>query len=330
MTMQTFTGTEYLKIDIANCFGFDKETWANRLEWVAANEKSLESLDAGADTPILFRKAVRALRTVQRGEPTRHIMGLDATASGLQIMAALSGCPNTARAVNLVNSGVREDVYGAVASYMCTLPGIKVTRAQLKKPIMTVFYGSTAQPKEVFGEGAELAAFYTALREKLTGAYDLMGLLQSFWNSGAEYHTWTLPDGHVAKVPVTDTVEKSLEIDELDHMRFAYRATILCPKAQSRALAANIVHSIDGWVVRMMARAAKKQGFWLAPIHDCFYASPNHMNQVRNNYLTIMQWIAKHNLVSDILSEISGEYVPYIKHSHNLYLQIADAEYALS
>jgi DNA-directed RNA polymerase len=328
--MRIFTGTEYLKIDIANCFGLDKETWDDRIVWVDKHEKDLEAHDRKADAPILYRKAVRALRTVQQGNPTNHIMGLDATASGLQIMAALSGCYNTAQAVNLVNTGRREDVYGAVAQYMCTIPGIKVTRKLLKKPIMTVFYGSTAQPKSIFGEGPELIAFYEALREKLTGAYALMGLFQSFWQPNVEYHSWTLPDGHVAKVPVTETVEKSLEIDEFDHLRYAYRSTQLSPKAQSRALAANIVHSIDGWVVRMMVRAAQKQGFWLAPIHDCFYTSPNYMNQVRENYLTIMQWIAKSRLVELILTEISGRWQPYTKLSTDLDLHIAQAEYALS
>jgi len=328
--MQFFTGVEYLKIDIANCQGFDKETWANRLAWVNINETNLEALDISADSPILYRKAVRALRTVQQNEPTNHIMGLDATASGLQIMAALSGCANTAQAVNLMNTGKREDVYDAVTQHMCNIPNVSVTRAQLKKPIMTFFYGSTEQPKSVFGDGVELVAFYKALQEKLTGAYDLMGLFQSFWQPNVEYHSWTLPDGHIAKVPVTETIEKSLEIDEMDHMRFAYRTNMLSPKAQSRALAANIVHSIDGWIVRQMVRAAAKQGYWLAPIHDCFYTSPNYMNKVRENYITILAWIAQSNLVSDILSEISGQYVPYVKYSNTLHHQIMNAEYALS
>jgi len=328
--MQTFTGTEYLKIDIANCYGLDKETWHDRISWVDQFEPNLETMDKSADSPILFRKAVRALRTVQQGAPTNHIMGLDATASGLQIMGALSGCYNTARAVNLIDTGVREDVYGAVAQYMSSLPGINVDRATLKKPIMTTFYGSTEQPKAIFGEGPELVAYYKALREKLTGAYDLMGIFQSYWNPFAEYHQWTLPDGHIARVPVTKTVEKSLEIDEFNHMRYAYRATLLHSKAKSRALAANIVHSIDGWVVRMMVRAAEKQGFWMAPIHDCFYTSPNYMNQVRQNYLVIMQWIAKSNLVSKILTELCGNPVTYNKHSFTLHHDIANAEYALS
>jgi DNA-directed RNA polymerase len=328
--MQTFTGTQYLEIDIANCFGLDKETWSDRLDWVSLNEPNLEGMDGSADSPILFRKAVRALRVAQRGVPINHVMGLDATASGIQIMGALSGCYNTAKSVNLVDTGIRQCFYRTVSDFMNTLPGISVTRALVKKPVMTTFYGSTAQPKEIFGEGPELIAFYNALREKATGAFDLMGLFQSHWRADVEYHSWTLPDGHVAKVPVTQTVEKSLEIDEMDHMRFAYRASILCPKAQSRALAANIVHSIDGWVVRQMVKAASAKGYWLAPIHDCFYAHPNYMDDVRSNYIKIMAWIAQSDLVSQILTEISGRYVPYIKRSTTLHHHITNTEYALS
>jgi DNA-directed RNA polymerase len=257
-------------------------------------------------------------------------MGLDATASGIQIMGAMSGCLNTAKSVNLVNTGVREDFYSAVATYMSSLPGVSVTKDIVKKPVMTTFYGSTEQPKSIFGEGPELVAFYQSLREKATGAYALMGHFQSYWNPKAEYHSWTLPDGHIARVPVTQTVEKTLEIDELDHMKFTYRTKIVCPKSRSRALAANIVHSVDGWIVRQMVLAAHKQGFWLAPIHDCFFASPNHMNQVRANYVKILAWIAQANLVETITHEISGKYVPYIKESNSLHHHIATAEYALS
>lgn len=328
--MQTFTGTQYLKIDIANNFGLDKLTWNDRLHWFENNEPELESLHARAKHPILFRKAVRAMRTVQRNEPTNHIMGLDATASGLQILACLSGCHNTAKAVNLINTGQRENVYGFIAEYMNTIPDVSVDAEMVKKPVMTVFYGSTAQPKALFGETTALVAFYNALQEQLTGAYELMLLFQQHWNPRATHHVWTLPDGHVARVPVISTVEKNIEIDELDHMRFAYRAQLLSPKDTGLSLAANIVHSLDGFVVRQMVKAAHKQGFWLAPIHDCFYTSPNYMNQVRQNYIHIMKWMSSQPLVSKILSEIAGRRVPYAHKTVTLGKLIEESEYALS
>ena len=126
--MQTFTGTEYLKIDIANNFGLDRLKWSDRLHWFDNNEPDLDSLSHRAKHPILFRKAVRAMHKVRKGEPTNHVMGLDATASGLQIMGAMSGCHNTARAVNLINTGERECVYSFVADHMNELPDVSVDR----------------------------------------------------------------------------------------------------------------------------------------------------------------------------------------------------------
>lgn len=329
--METFTGREYLQIDIANCFGLDRLDWADRIHWFENNEPDLEAQAVNAKSPILYRKAVRALRVAQQGKPVNHVMGLDATASGLQIMGLLSGCVATAEATNLVNTGHRRDVYDAVARQMQAHGCLDIDRTVVKKPVMTVFYGSKAQPKAIFGEESpELFAFYDSLREKLPGAFELMDILQSYWRSDVTHHSWTLPDGHKAVVPVIEIDEKKLEIDELDHMRVTYRTKVLSKKRNSRALAANIVHSIDGWVVRMMVRGAAKRGFWIAPIHDCFYAHPNHMNDVRQLYVEIMTWLSKNNILQSILSDIAGYQVRYNPRQHGLSKLVPSAEYALS
>ena len=267
--MKTFTGVEYLKIDIANCFGLDRLNWMDRLYWVDTNNHQLKDLACNAKHPVLYRKGLRALRIVEKGLPTNHIMGLDATASGIQLMAAISGCHTTAATCNLINTGQREDVYASVATHMNQVSGLSFTRNDIKQPLMTVVYGSTEQPKQIFGEGEELIVFYDTIKERIPGAWKLLQLFMKYWDSYAEYHSWTLPDGHVAKVPVVEVMEKKLEIDEEDHMRFTYRASVVTSKRKSRSLPANIIHSIDGWVVRQMVQAANKQGFWMAPVHDC-------------------------------------------------------------
>lgn len=327
--METFTGTQYLQIDIANCYGLDRLTWSDRLQWFEANESTLEQKTG--KSPILYRKAVRAYRDHQAGKAINHVVGLDATASGLQIMGALSRCRNTCEATNLINTGKREDVYEAVALAMQQHGALGIVRDDVKKPVMTVFYGSKAQPKLIFGDGTpELFAFYDSLKEKLPGAFELMDILQSYWRSDVQHHTWRLPDGHIAHVPVTQTVDKSLEIDELDHMRVNYRTKVLVNKPSSRALAANIIHSIDAFVVRQLVHGAKKKGYWLAPIHDCFYCHPNYMNDVRENYVKCMVWIARNNPLEGILSEIAGYKIRYQPPRNGIDMLIAHAEYALS
>ena len=62
--MQTFTGKEYLKIDVANCFGLDRLNWDDRLHWFEDNEPRLEQMDVLAESPVLFGKAFRSWRTV--------------------------------------------------------------------------------------------------------------------------------------------------------------------------------------------------------------------------------------------------------------------------
>ena len=196
---------------------------------------------------------------------------------------------------------------------------------------MTTFYGSTRQPKLIFGDGSdELRAYYDVIQTRLTGAWRVLQVIQTFWDPTTTHHEWTLMDGHTAFVPVTGTVEKSLEIDELNHLRMAYRATMLGTKEQSRALAANIVHSVDAWVCRQMVLMAHKQGFWLAPIHDCFYTSPQYMNQVRRNYLTLLAWIADNPVLENILRTLSNTPVSIRKASNNLSTAIRKADYALS
>ena len=328
--MQTFTGTQYLKIDLANQFGLSKLGWQERIWWAEDNEADLRDLASTAKHPILYRKAYRAYKDAKAGKAINYIMGLDATASGIQCMAAMAGCKDSARTVNLVNTGKREDLYQAITTYMNTLPSVRVTVDVMKYPVMTFFYGSKAVPRQTFGTGKDLKAFYTTLSDTLPGATQLMELFQSSWDSNATHHEWTMPDKHVVRVPVVQTVEKEIEIDEQDHMRFIYRTSEIHPSIQGRSLAANITHSVDAWVAREMVKAAKTQGFYMAPIHDCFYAHPNYMNNVRQNYIEIMVRMAKMPVVAHILSEIAGKNVMYKKLSQDLHKDIVKSEYMLS
>ena len=68
--------------------------------------------------------------------------------------------------MNLVNTGEREDLYENVAKIMGS------TRKIVKKPTMTTFYASEAQPKEVFNP-AELDMFYKTLNRITPPMYAL-------------------------------------------------------------------------------------------------------------------------------------------------------------
>lgn len=331
--MQKFDGLEYMYIALANHYGHDKCTWEDRLDWGKDNHESIllhPSDYADAAEPMLMYKTAREINVVKATGQSTYLMGIDATASGLQVFAALTGCHATARNVNLVYTCEREDIYRKVAITMRS-HGADVTRDDVKKPLMTTLYGSKLQPKMLFGEDTpELEAFYQTLAEEVPGAMEALDDIQSCWQGDAFAHTWTLPDGHVAHVPVMVEVDEKIEVDNLAHSTFTHKAYINAPEESGISLAANVVHSIDGYMVREMVRRAHKQGFELLTIHDSFWASPVYINQVRDNYRQILAEIAEMDLLGDILTEITGNPVSFKKYSNDLADLIRESEYALS
>ena len=328
--MNKFNGLEMLYIDIANCYGLDKEDWTTRLLFVEEHEQELETLTQTASEPLLYTKAVKALRRTQNGEKSGHIMFLDATASGLQIMACLSGCHDTAAQVNLINTGQREDVYcrTAVAMNQKLYADDLVTRKVIKKPLMTHYYNKQNQ---VTLNDNQQVAFYQVLEDNFTGAEEVKNIINRYWNKNASEHVWTLPDGHVARVPVTQMKDARIEVNELDHTRFTYRFEIVKPSDRGTSLVPNVIHSIDAYIAREMVRRAHQQKFQMAHIHDAFCTHPNHMQKVRENYRDILAEIADMPLLQTILRELSGSgSLTLTKNSNDLSKEILQSEYALS
>ena len=330
------TNLDNVKIAVANHAGHDKMTWDERVSWF---DKQVIFDTESFDEPILGAKALRAYDDARKGHKSGFVMSIDATASGLQIMSALSGCKETARVCNMINTGNREDVYQMIADKMNILlkstinntfnSSDYVTRKDVKKPCMTTFYNSLANPKEAFNE-AQLEAFYETLDGLMPGAMSVMETINEFWQYGSDVHQWTLPDGHVARVPVTEMADTRIEIDELKHRTFTYRYEKQQPSKNFRSLVANIVHSVDGYVAREMVRKCHSMGIELVHIHDCFVFSPDYLQAVSEAYRETLAAIADSDLLSDILSELCGQYVPVTKLSNDLSNDILNSEYMLS
>lgn len=118
--MKTFTGYEYLLIDVANAYGLDKLTFEERIAWTKArlDGQGLENRIEQASSKPLYCKAVMALREAQAGLPSGHLVAFDAVCSGIQIMSALTGCESGARATGMVDPDIRADAYSEVTDNM--------------------------------------------------------------------------------------------------------------------------------------------------------------------------------------------------------------------
>lgn len=251
--MQLFSGVEYLQIDIANNFGLDKKDWDVRLNWFKDNEDKLLNLVNQAEEPALYYAGVKAYHGHLGGHSCHYPISLDATSSGLQILAALTGDRKAASICNVVDTGKREDAYTSIYEAMLGYTGgeNKIERKQTKQAVMTALYGSEAVPKSVFGEGALLALFEQTMDEQAPGAWELNKQMLALWNPEAYDYHWVVPDNFNVHIKVMQMTSENVHfLDKPYEVSYAVNE----PMEKGRSLGANMTHSIDGMIVREMTR----------------------------------------------------------------------------
>lgn len=265
--MQTFTGREYLKMDIAAHFGLDKEDWDVRLNWFETHKDVLEGLLKQADVPAQYFAAVHAWRQVEQGQAIGYPIALDATASGMQILACLTGDRRAAMLCNVINVGRRVDAYTEVYTYMQMKVGQqgRITREMVKSAVMTSLYNSEAIPKRVFGTGPLLTKFYETMEEEAPAVWELNQYYKAIWDCTRSTYEWVLPDNFHVVCKVTDYVnEQVLFLGE----HFDVVTKVHGPTAEGRSLSANTTHSIDGMIVREIGRRCNYKPKQVANVYE--------------------------------------------------------------
>lgn len=126
-------GLYWLKVHVANSFGYDKERFIDRARWTDQHWDTIQNaLDApedhpevwGTDAPwCMFAAAWELREALRSGNPSTYCTGIpvhmDATCSGLQHFSAMLRDPVGGRFVNLndeLQCGPKQDIYGRVAT----------------------------------------------------------------------------------------------------------------------------------------------------------------------------------------------------------------------
>lgn len=253
----------WLLIDAANNFGLDKLLFEERIQWAMEHLHELEALADKAETQPLYIKAVMAIRKAQKGIPTGHLVAVDGVCSGVQIMSAMTGCEIGAYNTGLIDDNHRADAYSKCTEHMNEAldADIEIPRKKAKQAFMCSFYGSKAEPRSIFGaDTPELEAFYYAAQATAPGAWELLQDLLASWQPYALMHRWTLPDGFDARIKVMKKIDASdsrsrIEVDELEgHPTFTYEYYVNEGTKKGLSNVANVVHSMDAWVLRSMHR----------------------------------------------------------------------------
>lgn len=124
----TDDGAYWLKIHIANCYGLDKASYSDRVQWVDDNAEMLLDIAINplntlkewneADEPLMFLAAAHSFKAYTEGKEVYLPISLDATCSGLQLYAGLMKDKQGAEVVNVIDvPGATKpaDVYTDVA-----------------------------------------------------------------------------------------------------------------------------------------------------------------------------------------------------------------------
>ena len=248
MSTSEFTGMQYLQMDIASMFGLDKKTWKERLDWFKQHEPELENLSGKADDSNGYIAAVNAYRNAKAGKAIGYPINLDATASGCQVLALLTGDSKAAARVNLINTGKREDLYSYILNKMTQVAGVSenLSREKVKKAIMTSLYGSEKKPKEVFGE-ENYALFEKVMNEELPAVWKLNKFLLNHWNPEAVEYNWIMPDNFHVNCQVLKSTYFSVKCMGQDVSVHKY---VMRKTDKGRFLSANLAHSVDALINR--------------------------------------------------------------------------------
>lgn len=304
--MQLLTAREYLKVDIANNYGLDKKTWDERISWFDENETNLLNLVDEAEESALFYAGINAWKDMKAGKPIGYAVALDATSSGLQLLACLTGDRSAAELCNVVNymgengKPLRRDAYTVIYHKMLDILGeaSRIKRSDTKQAVMTAFYGSEAKPKEVFGEGIRLKTFENVMETVASGPWALNKFLLQCGNPDANRYVWILPDNFhaVIKVMVPEVQTVNFLGKPFDITRMVQGT-----EEKTRMLSANITHSIDGMVVREMLRRCNFDRDLVEAVRELCDEGPSEYGEIEGN-LEKVQELWSHYEKSGFLS----------------------------
>ena len=146
-------------------------------------------------------------------------------------------------------------------------------------------------PKAVFGAGKLLHTFYQTMEDCAPAAWDLNEAMLTAWNPNALSHDWVMPDNFHVHTPVMDT-----EHTKVNFMNEPFDVTyqVNRPTPQGRSLGANMVHSIDGMIIREISRRCNYDPTLVAQVRKiadfALHGAGGHRTTTDNDQLVLTLW----------------------------------------
>ena len=339
----------WLRFQVATTYGLDKETLDNRLSWTYSNEDLIERI---ATEPIdnisdweeveepwqflaacdEFYHCVIKRDRISTGLP----VAIDATCSGLQILAGLAKDKSTAQLVNVLPSDKPQDAYKVIAE--TSKPNIPEKlrpywdRKCTKRTVMTIPYNAkpfsnrsyikeALKDKEVEIEKEDLTQTVNAVRDAMNvivpGPMRVMKWIESEVSNaikrGATELEWVTPSGFVVSQQIFKKEFERITLQVLGqcNMRVSTGDSAEVDKARHKAATApNLIHSLDA---SLLCLSALDFNHPIALIHDSVLCRATDMTElsriVREKYMYLF---AEHDYLTDFANQIGAETEPPI------------------
>ena len=341
---------EWIKFQVATTFGLDKATIQERLDWVDANEARIKRVATdpignigdweGVEEPWLFLAACEEYYYTCidcSRHYTRLPVAVDATCSGVQILAGLARDASAAKLVNVLPGDKPQDAYRAVAEV--ALPNIPerlqpyTDRKVTKRTVMTLPYNSKPHSnrkyiREAYIEaGIEptkeeltivVKAVRDAMRQVLPGVMEVMEWIEKevgvIMRSGATHLEWTTPSGFVVHQKLNKKHVERLQLQLLGKVTQVTVATgdtdEVNVQKHKNTTSPNLIHSLDASLLHL---ATLRFDAPLALIHDSVLCRATDMGVL--SYLlreTYMYLFAENDYLTDWATQVGAQTKPPI------------------
>jgi len=341
----------WLRFQVATTFGLDKETLDDRLHWTYENEYLITLIAEdpignrheweSAEEPWQFLAACDEFYhcVIKRDRiSTGLCIAIDATCSGLQILAGLAKDKSTAQLVNVLPSDKPQDAYKVVAE--TSKPNIPENlrphwdRKCTKRTVMTIPYNAkpfsnrsyireALKAKELEVDKEELTQTVNAVRDAMNvivpGPMRVMKWIESEVSNaikrGATELEWVTPSGFIVSQRIFKKDWEDIRLQVLGtarlRMKVATGDSAEVDKARHKAATApNLIHSLDA---SLLCLSALDFNHPIALIHDSVLCRATDMNElsriVREKYMYLF---AEHDYLTDFANQIGAETEPPI------------------
>tara|TARA_B100001113_G_C21112048_1_gene623697 strand:- start:1200 stop:2741 length:1542 start_codon:yes stop_codon:yes gene_type:complete len=339
----------WLRFQVATTYGLDKDTLDDRLSWTYENEWLIERVATdpignlpdweGAEEPWQFLAACDEFYhcVIKRDRlGTSLPVAIDATCSGLQILAGLAKDESTAHLVNVIPSCKPQDAYKIVAEESKSNIPQRLRahwdRKKTKRVVMTIPYNAKPFSNRTYIKEAlkddgieidkeELTQTVKAVRDAMNvivpGPMKVMKWIEDEVGKaikrGVTELKWKTPSGFVVSQQLFKKEFERITLQVLGqcNMKVSTGDTNKVDKARHKAATApNLIHSLDA---SLLCEATLAFDNPIALIHDSVLCRATDMTElsriVREKYMYLF---AEHDYLTDFANQIGAETEPPI------------------